>query len=79
MIKVYLGNDESKKYIGESNTDSGAFRIIEDYVKNVIGWQYEIQCGSCACPKRKSPACARTSNVIFTFNIITYLEVVSGG
>lgn len=39
MIKVYFGNDESKKYIGESNTDSGAFRIIEDYVKNVIGWQ----------------------------------------
>lgn len=24
---------------GESNTDSGAFRIIYDYVKNVIGWQ----------------------------------------
>lgn len=39
MIKVYFGNDESKKYIGESNTDSGAFRIIYDYVKNVIGWQ----------------------------------------
>ncbi|WP_180267072.1 hypothetical protein [Streptococcus macedonicus] len=39
MIKVYFGNDESKKYIGESNTNSGAFRIIEDYVKNVIGWQ----------------------------------------
>lgn len=38
MIKVYFGNDESKKYIGESNTDSGAFRIIYDYVKNVIGW-----------------------------------------
>lgn len=33
MIKVYFGNDESKKYIGESNTDSGAFRIIYDYVK----------------------------------------------
>lgn len=39
MIKVYFGNNESKKYIGESNTDSGAFRIIYDYVKNVIGWQ----------------------------------------
>lgn len=39
MIKVYFGNDKSKKYIGESNTDSGAFRIIYDYVKNVIGWQ----------------------------------------
>lgn len=39
MIKVYFGNDESKKYIGESNTDSSAFRIIYDYVKNVIGWQ----------------------------------------
>lgn len=39
MIKVYFGNDESKKYIGESNTESGSFRIIEDYVKNVIGWQ----------------------------------------
>lgn len=42
MIKVYFGNDESKKYIGESNTDSGAFRIIEDYVKNVIGWQKSL-------------------------------------
>lgn len=39
MIKVYFGNNESKKYIGESNTESGSFRIIEDYVKNVIGWQ----------------------------------------
>jgi len=39
MIKVYFGNNESKKYIGESNTDSGAFRIIYDYVKNVICWQ----------------------------------------
>ena len=39
MIKVYFGNNESKKYIGESNTESEAFRIIEDYVKNVIGWQ----------------------------------------
>ena len=39
MIKVYFGNNESKKYIGESNTDSGAFHIIYDYVKNVIGWQ----------------------------------------
>lgn len=29
--------------------------------------------------KRKSPTHVRTSNVIFTFNIITYLEVVSGG
>ena len=37
MIKVYFGNDESKKYICESNTNSGAFRIIEYYVKNVIG------------------------------------------
>lgn len=25
MIKVYFGNNESKKYIGESNTDSGAY------------------------------------------------------
>ena len=39
MIKVYFGNNESKKNIGESDTESGAFRIIEDYVKNVIGWQ----------------------------------------
>lgn len=39
MIKVYFGNKESKKYIGESNSESAAFRIIEDYVKNVIGWQ----------------------------------------
>lgn len=29
MIKVYFGNNESKRYIGESNTESGAFRIIE--------------------------------------------------
>lgn len=39
MIKVYFGNNESKRYIGESNTESGAFRIIENYVKNVIGQQ----------------------------------------
>lgn len=39
MNKVYFGNNESKKYIGESNSESGAFRIIEDYVKNVIGCQ----------------------------------------
>lgn len=39
MIKVYFGNNESKKYIGESNTESDAFRIIEDYVKKVVGWQ----------------------------------------
>lgn len=45
MIKVYFGNNESKRYIGESNTESGAFRIIENYVKSVIGWQ-EFYCRS---------------------------------
>lgn len=39
MIKVYFGNKENKEYIGESHTESGAFRIIKNYVKNVIGWQ----------------------------------------
>ena len=33
MIKVYFGNDKDKKCVGESETDDGAFRIIEDYVK----------------------------------------------
>lgn len=39
MIKVYFGNSESKKYIGECNSGSAAFRIINDYVENVLGWQ----------------------------------------
>ena len=39
MIKVYFGNNESKKYICESNSESAAFRIIKDYVKNVLGSQ----------------------------------------
>lgn len=39
MIKVYFGNKESKKYICESNSESAAFRIIDDYVKNVIRCQ----------------------------------------
>ena len=39
MIKVYFGNNESKKYICESNSESAAFRIIQDYVKNVLGSQ----------------------------------------
>ncbi|RGB46383.1 hypothetical protein DW662_01620 [Streptococcus gallolyticus] len=30
-------------------------------------------------PKKKSPTHVKASNIIFAFNIITYLEVVSGG
>ena len=36
MIKVYFGNDESKKYIGESETEDGAYQVMVDYVADVL-------------------------------------------
>lgn len=39
MIKVYFGNNDSKELIGEATKDKEAYSIIDDYLKNVIGWQ----------------------------------------
>lgn len=36
MIKVYFGNDKDEKYIGESETEGGAYQVMVDYVAGVL-------------------------------------------